>query len=170
MSRTWNVEKKEYILLGSHDIVLQSKSPADPAASASETEPHLVSKSNMHEWHKSSQVLIVQPRGKLWKEDQNLPQARIDRLPQGRPHVGQYQYQYRPVIPRMVYAHYPNYKEHSRAVKQMRIWFSWHERLSAYLDLVCDVRSHQPQRNIIFRVNIRCSATHIDRTNQSNLW
>ena len=41
---------------------------------------------------------------------------------------------------------------------------------TAYLDLVCDVRSHQPQRNITFGVNIRCSATHIDRTNQSNLW
>ena len=123
ISRTRKVEKKkEYTLPGSHDLAMQSESPTDPMASASETELNLVSKSNMHERHWSSQVQIVRARSKLWREVQNLPQVRIDRLPQGRPQITQYLY--RPVIPRMVYAHYPNYKERSRAVKQMRIWFS----------------------------------------------
>ena len=41
--------------------------------------------------------------------------------------------------------------------------------LVTHLDLVGDVRSDQPQRNITFRLNIRCSTTDIDRTSQRNL-
>jgi hypothetical protein len=114
ISRAWDLVKG-YTLSWFHDFVLQPKSPVDPAVFASETEPHLVLKSNMHEWHTSWQVLIVQAQGKSWTKDQNLPQVKIDRLPQGRQHIGRYQY--RRVIPRTVYEHYPNYKERSGAVK-----------------------------------------------------
>ena len=69
----------------------------------------------MHERHTSLQILIVQARSKSGIWDQNLQWAGIDRLTQGRPHTGQYQF--RRAIPRMVYVHYPNYKEHSRAVQ-----------------------------------------------------
>ena len=159
ISRTWNVEKKEYTLLGSHDLVLQSKSPADPTASANETELNLVSKSNMHEWHRSSQVLIVQARSKSCREVQNLPQARIDRLPQVRQHVGQYQY--RPVIPKTVYAHYPNYKECSRAVKQMRIWLSKHEKLSRLTLISCAMSGATKRRGTSPSGLIYAAARHI---------
>lgn len=63
--------KKEDAPMGGHDLVLQSSSLADPAASARETEPHLVPKLNMHEWHISLQVPIVQARSKSGIQDQN---------------------------------------------------------------------------------------------------
>ena len=67
----------------------------------------------------------------------------------------------------MVYAHYPKYKEHSSAVLRL-IFMIWKDSMT-YPDLVCDVRGHQPQRNIAFRFNICGSATHIDCTSQSDL-
>ena len=81
----------------------------DLTASARETEAHLVPKSNTHELHMSLQVPIVQVRSKYGIKDQNLRWAGIYRLPQERPHTGQYRF--RLAIPRMVYVHYPNYKE-----------------------------------------------------------
>jgi hypothetical protein len=101
--------------VGDHDLVLQPNWLADPAASARETDPHLVPKSNMHERHMSLQVPIVQARSKSGIHDQNLQWAGIYRLPQGRPHTGQYQF--RRAIPRMVYVQYPNCKGHPRAVQ-----------------------------------------------------
>ena len=114
ISSAWNIEKED-APLQYHDLVLLPNWQADPATSASEIEPHLVPKSNMHERHMSSQVLIVQARSKSGIKDQNLRWAGIYRLPQGRPHIRQYRF--RRSIPRMVYVHYPSCKEHPRAVK-----------------------------------------------------
>ena len=107
--------ENEYALLGYHNLVLLPNSLAHPRAFAREIEPHLAPKSNMHGRHTFLQALIVQARSKSERYDQNLRWAGIDRLPQGRPHTGQYQF--RRAIPRMVYMHYPSCKERPRAVE-----------------------------------------------------
>jgi hypothetical protein len=121
----------------------------------------------MHELHTSLQFQIVQARSRSGIDDQNLREARIERLPQERPQIKQYQC--RRAIPRMVYVHYPNYKERSMAANKIRKWVHDMKKLTTHHDLVCDVGSHQPQRNITFGFNICGSAAHVDRTSQSNL-
>lgn len=121
--------QKQYALWEFHDFVWRPKPPADPATSASETEGRLVPKSGMREWHRSLQALIVQAQGKSWTRGQNLPEAGIEKLPLGHPHT--VQHQYRRTIPKMAYAKYPNYKEHSRAVKK-RLEYDVHGMKSSH--------------------------------------